>query len=87
MAVNPERRATNLTMPLVAGDPATVRVASGGGERGPRATSQVFVDPVSLEVLDTRDGVRTPLSDFMHSLHMTGDLLRRLWVWWLPSGP
>jgi uncharacterized iron-regulated membrane protein len=68
LAATPERRATNLTMPLVAGDPATVRVARGEGE-GARAASQVFVDPVSLEVLGTRDGVRTPVSDFMHGLH------------------
>ena len=65
LAANPDRRATNLSMPLVAGDPATVRVA----REGVRGTSQVFVDPVSLEVLGTREGVRTPLSDLMHGLH------------------
>ena len=57
------------SMPLVAGDPATVRVARGGGEGERPITSQVFVDPVSLDVLGTREGVRTPVSDLMHGLH------------------
>ena len=69
LAVHPQQRATNLAMPLFAGEPAAVRVTNGSGQRGARGTSQVFVDPVSLEVLGTREGVRTPLSDFMHSLH------------------
>ena len=69
LAVNSERRATNLAMPLFAGEPATVRITNGSGQRGTRGTSQVFVDPVSLKILGTREGVRTPLSDFMHSLH------------------
>ncbi len=58
MAANPDKRATTLSMPLVAGDPAIVRVANGAG-RGARATTQIFVDPVSLEVLGAREGVRT----------------------------
>jgi uncharacterized iron-regulated membrane protein len=65
LAANPDLRATNLSMPLVAGDPATVRVVRAGV----RGTSQIFVDPVSLDVLGTREGVRTPLSDLMHGLH------------------
>jgi uncharacterized iron-regulated membrane protein len=65
LASSPDQRATSLNMPLVAGDPATVRVA----REGVRSTSQVFVDPVSLEVLGTREGVRTPMSDLMHGLH------------------
>ncbi len=88
-AANPERRVTNLSMPLAAGDPASVRIARPGAERGPRATSQVFVDPVSLEVLDTRDGVRTPLSDFMHSLHgnfLVGGRDGRSIVGWMGVG-
>ena len=56
-------------MPLAAGDPATVRVARGGGGGERPITSQVFVDPVSLEVLGTREGIRTPVSDLMHGLH------------------
>jgi uncharacterized iron-regulated membrane protein len=69
LATNPGQRATSLNMPLAAGDPATVRVARGGGEGERPITSQVFVDPVSLEVLGTREGVRTPVSDLMHGLH------------------
>ncbi len=69
LATSPGQRATSLSMPLVAGDPATVRVARGGGEGERPITSQVFVDPVSLEVLGTREGVRTPVSDLMHGLH------------------
>lgn len=69
LATAPEQRATSLNMPLVAGDPATVRVARGGGEGQRPITSQVFVDPVSLAVLGTREGVRTPVSDLMHGLH------------------
>src|SRR5262245_46887007 len=65
IAGNPDLRAANLSMPLNAGDPATVRVA----REGVRGTSQVFVDPVSLDVLGTREGIRTPASDFMHGLH------------------
>src|SRR5262245_52156399 len=38
LATSPGLRATNLSMPLVAGDPATLRVA----RQGVRATSQVF---------------------------------------------
>ncbi len=69
LATTTGQRATSLNMPLVAGDPATVRVARGGGEGERPITSQVFVDPVSLEVLGTREGVRTPVSDLMHGLH------------------
>jgi uncharacterized iron-regulated membrane protein len=65
LATNTGQRAANLSMPLVAGDPATVRVA----REGVRGTSQVFVDPVSLDVLGTREGIRTPMSDLMHGLH------------------
>jgi uncharacterized iron-regulated membrane protein len=89
LAANPGRRATSLAMPLGAGDPATVRVANGSGERGPRATSQVFVDPVSLEVLGTREGARTPLSDFMHGLHgsfLVGGRDGRSIVGWMGVG-
>ena len=89
LAVNPERRATTLAMPLFAGEPATVRVTNGSGQRGPRGTSQVFVDPVSLEVLGTREGVRTPLSDFMHSLHgnfLVGGREGRSIVGWMGVG-
>jgi uncharacterized iron-regulated membrane protein len=69
LATSPGQRATSLNMPLVTGDPATVRVARGGSEGERPITSQVFVDPVSLEVLGTREGVRTPMSDLMHGLH------------------
>lgn len=69
LATSPGQRATSLNMPLTAGDPATVRVARGGGGGERPITSQVFVDPVSLEVLGTREGVRTPMSDLMHGLH------------------
>src|SRR5262245_23395675 len=65
LATGPGQRATSLNMPLVAGDPATVRVA----REGVRGTSQVFIDPVSLEVLGAREGIRTPMSDLMHGLH------------------
>src|SRR5262249_15294684 len=69
LATAPGQRATSLSMPLVAGDPATVRVARDvAGEERP-ISSQVFIDPVSLAVLGTREGIRTPVSDFMHGLH------------------
>jgi len=88
MATNPDKQATTLSMPLVAGDPAIVRIPNGQG-RGARGTSQVFVDPVSLEVLGTREGVRTPLSDFMHSLHgnfLVGGRDGRSIVGWMGVG-
>ena len=69
LATSPGQHATSLSMPLVAGDPATVRVAREAAEGERPISSQVFVDPVSLAVLDTREGIRTPVSDFMHGLH------------------
>ena len=89
LAVHSQQRATNLAMPLFAGEPAAVRVTNGSGQRGARGTSQVFVDPVSLEVLGTREGVRTPLSDFMHSLHgnfLVGGRDGRSIVGWMGVG-
>lgn len=60
-------RATNLAMPLYEGDPATVRLARLDGGRG--VGPQIYVDPVSLEVLGRRDIFRTPVTALFHDLH------------------
>lgn len=91
----------SLTMPAREGLPAIVRLArapqpggeearGGRGPAGPGAFGpQIYVDPVSLEVLGERGRNRTELSDFMHQLHgslQIGGREGRSVVGWLGVG-
>lgn len=94
----------SLTMPAREGLPAVVRLARApqpggedvrGGRGGPGGPGgafggpQIYVDPVSLEVLGERGRNRTELSDFMHQLHgslQIGGREGRSVVGWLGVG-
>jgi len=79
MAVRPGFVATQIMLPEAAGAPALVRLAralregeqQGGGHAG--QGPQIFIDPVSLQLLETRDGPAVPILRFAHDLH--GNLL------------
>ena len=95
----------SITMPAREGLPAVVRLARaqqpgaeqarGGGRGGPGGPGgafggpQIYVDPVSLEVLGERGRNRTELSDFNHQLHgslQIGGREGRSVVGWLGVG-
>ncbi len=67
----PKRASAAITLPEDAGEPAIVRFQSGRpGMTGPgTGTVQVYVDPVSAEVLGTRKGAMSPIIQFAHDLH------------------
>jgi uncharacterized iron-regulated membrane protein len=88
-------RTASVTMPSEAGDPAIVRLAriTNGEQQGPgrgfAGGAQVYVDPVSLEVIGDQERNRTALSDFMHQLHgslLIGGREGRSVVGWLGVG-
>ncbi len=57
-----------LTMPTEAGDAAIIRFSTGEG-RGRNSIVQTYVDPVSLQVLDTRSFARNYWIGLAHDLH------------------
>ena len=66
--------ATSLSLSQAAGDPAIVRLTERGAARGGRGTNyQALIDPVSLQVLDLRTGVRSAFMAWVHDFH--GSLL------------
>ncbi|HEX3483555.1 MAG TPA: PepSY-associated TM helix domain-containing protein [Micropepsaceae bacterium] len=66
--------ATSLSLPQASGEPAVVRLTLRGAGRGARGPNyQAFVDPVSLQVLDVREGARSAFMGWVHDFH--GSLL------------
>lgn len=91
-AASPEKRANiNLTLPRQPGDPVTVRFVKppppGARSDGPPrlAGTDVFVDPVSGQVLGSREAAQVPVIAFAHALHgnllMTGRVGRQTVGW------
>ena len=67
LTAQPGAKAQALVMPQRLGEPAIVRLARQGGGRG--FGPQIYVDPVSLDVLGRRDNFRNPVTALFHDLH------------------
>jgi uncharacterized iron-regulated membrane protein len=87
MAARPGARALILSWPQEAGDPAMVRLTTGGGRDA--AVTQIYIDPVSLAVLDAREGFRSSFLRTVHDIHgsmMIGGREGRATIGWLGAG-
>jgi uncharacterized iron-regulated membrane protein len=88
---NKDMAALSLSMPQNAGEPAVVRLRdeSRGERANPGRGVQALVDPVSLQVLDTKGGGRLAFMGWVHDFHgslMIGGREGRSVIGWMGVG-